>query len=758
MSNTAELTITERVKYETAAFINFYLSVFPDWDFPAHFFPVVKALMDPRVDKVQVEIGPGSGKGLAYGTPVFMSDGSTKPIEDIRVGDRVMCPDGMSSTSVIAVAPQPKLLSYLMHFSEHEPIVCNGPHLWKITRDGIDWQVVSTEFLYFDEDPDERPIFIPAYGNSGLVELIGMERQRDQESVCIQVTHPDGLFVAGDYIVTHNSQIISCIYPTFALGRNPKLSILGISAAENLVQGFQQSGMEIIEYSAAFKDFFPNVHPDKKAGWSVGNGIYLQERSKGTPDPSWFACGIGSSSLVGKHADVISIDDVHNEENTSTSKQCDSVTKVYYSTILGRAKPSGCKFVLAGRRWREDDLYGRLERSGEWVTMKLPVERKGAKQLYWDVVMAPDVVNIFSEEFKPDFQDKEGMMHYKVPYAIDPKGQGFFWPAMPQKRKEFMAVKKGDPATFEATYQCNPGNRESGVFLDSDFRYVDEMPTLQQCLAEGATIYQSWDTATGSSPKSDFSVCITAAFFPCEHYHHNEDRDLYGECDPHMDVYILDVYRENIEFAELFSAVKTQYQKWRPSTIVMEKKSSGISILQLARNIAPIEEVNPGAEGKRARATNTVGTGTASVQGWFRLGRVLFPRNAPWLEALTTELKDFSGDGSGKDDQVDALVYIVAAAIRLGGGGAMLPSNAEALANSTGDNNFYPDDKNGLQTALGSVFSVESVLDPFRMTCGKCKHLTQTNKCKFTGKSMINLDSCEKFDPKADNGWELMVI
>ena len=39
MSNIPELTITERVKYETAAFINFYLSVFPDWDFPAHFFP-----------------------------------------------------------------------------------------------------------------------------------------------------------------------------------------------------------------------------------------------------------------------------------------------------------------------------------------------------------------------------------------------------------------------------------------------------------------------------------------------------------------------------------------------------------------------------------------------------------------------------------------------------------------------------------------------------------------------------------------------
>ena len=126
MSNTTELTITERVKYETAAFINFYLSVFPDWDFPAHFFPVVKALMDPRVDKVQVEIGPGSGKGLAYGTPVFMSDGSTKPIENICVGDRVMCPDGVSSTSVIAVAPQPKLPSYLMYFSNHAPIVCHG--------------------------------------------------------------------------------------------------------------------------------------------------------------------------------------------------------------------------------------------------------------------------------------------------------------------------------------------------------------------------------------------------------------------------------------------------------------------------------------------------------------------------------------------------------------------------------------------------------------------------------------------------------
>ena len=88
----------------------------------------------------------------------------------------------------------------------------------------------------------------------------------------------------------------------------------------------------------------------------------------------------------------------------------------------------------------------------------------------------------------------------------------------------------------------------------------------------------------------------------------------------------------------------------------------------------------------------------------------------------------------------------------------MLPSNAEDLANSTGDNNFYPDDKSGLQTAFGGIFDVESSLDPYRATCGRCKHLSMGSKCRFTNKPMISIDSCEKFESSAKDGWELMVI
>jgi hypothetical protein len=116
-------------------------------------------------------------------------------------------------------------------------------------------------------------------------------------------------------------------------------------------------------------------------------GLFVKGHLPGDPDASYAAFGIDSKALTGKHARSITLDDVHDKDNASSSEACEKIKKIYYSTVRGRADPGGCKFIAAGRRWHEDDLYGHLAKTGEWVHMNLPAQREGETDLYWDITL-----------------------------------------------------------------------------------------------------------------------------------------------------------------------------------------------------------------------------------------------------------------------------------------------------------------------------------------------------------------------------------
>lgn len=193
------------------------------------------------------------------------------------------------------------------------------------------------------------------------------------------------------------SQLLSIIYPSWVLGHDPSMTILGVSGGESLMQGFQAAAMEIVETAPSFQLSFPNVKPDKKAGWSAERGMYVTGRKPGISDASYLAAGLQSKFLVGKHCATMIIDDLHNADNSATVEQCKLVVDKYYNTIRGRAQAMGCKFVLAGRRWHENDIYGELKDGGDWVSMTLPAERAGKTRLFWDVSVPSNMDCIFTD-------------------------------------------------------------------------------------------------------------------------------------------------------------------------------------------------------------------------------------------------------------------------------------------------------------------------------------------------------------------------
>lgn len=190
------------------------------------------------------------------------------------------------------------------------------------------------------------------------------------------------MFVVGPGV--GKSQFLSVCVPAWLIGHNPDMTVLGISGGEALMQGFQEAVGEIIHSSQVWKQIFPDVKPDKQRGWSTTGGLFVTGRKPGVPDASYLACGIDSKYLTGKHGKTLIIDDLHNEENSANADQCEKVVQKYAKTIVGRADPMGARFIMAGRRWHEDDVYGQLKGS-DWVVIEIPHERAGVRNLYADV-------------------------------------------------------------------------------------------------------------------------------------------------------------------------------------------------------------------------------------------------------------------------------------------------------------------------------------------------------------------------------------
>ncbi len=135
-----------------------------------------------------------------------------------------------------------------------------------------------------------------------------------------------------------------------------------------------------------------------------------------------------------------------------------------------------------------------------------------------------------------------------------------------------------------------------------------------------------WDTATTATELSDYSVCTTWE---------RVDNEFY----------LLDVFRQRLNYPDLKRKVKERADQHRPHTILIEDKASGTQLIQDLR-----------AEGLYAIKAYEPPQGTDKIMrlhaqtAIFENGRVLLPRHAPWLADYITELTSFPG--ARHDDQV----------------------------------------------------------------------------------------------------------
>ena len=259
------------------------------------------------------------------------------------------------------------------------------------------------------------------------------------------------------------SEFASTFFPSWLLGRNPKLKLMQITHTAELAFRFGRKVRDIID-SEEYKQVFPDVslkQDSKSAGrWETNKGGEA------------FYAGIGGA-VTGRGADLLVLDDIHSEQDALSPKALDNAWDYYSSGPRQRLQPGG-SIVVVMTRWSTKDLTGRL--------LAAQTDPKADK---WEVVEFPA---IFPETGNPLWKE--------------------FWSI-----EELESIKASLPVSkWSAQWLQNPTSEEGAILKREWWQKwdKDQIPNMQY-------VIQSYDTAFSKNETADYSAITTwCVFYPEE--------------------------------------------------------------------------------------------------------------------------------------------------------------------------------------------------------------------------------------------------
>ncbi|ABD46193.1 phage terminase large subunit [Neorickettsia sennetsu] len=384
------------------------------------------------------------------------------------------------------------------------------------------------------------------------------------------------------------STLVSVVFPAFVLSKEPSKGIIVASYSSLLSTKHSLETKLVMSsewYKKKFKDTVISKHHNTKNKFLTTKlGFRLATSISGT--------------LTGEGADIIVADDPINalQANSNTFRER---TKTWFlNTFMTRLNHSKKSIVIiVMQRLHYDDICGHLTRtSDKWHVISLPLiaERK-------EKITSINSKKILLKRKEGEILNRNYLKHENIP-----------------KLKAEIGTY-----VFASQYQQNPiSNINSIIRREWIKRYLEK-----EEISEILYISQSWDTAAFNTQQSDYTVCITFA----------RSKTAF---------YVLDVYREKLDYPEIKRAIVENAEKWKANYVLIENKSSGQALVQELRSSTalPIVSVTP----VRKKIERLY-----SVVSIFESGKFYLPYSSEWLTNFELEL--FSFPGSIYDDQIDSL-------------------------------------------------------------------------------------------------------
>lgn len=254
------------------------------------------------------------------------------------------------------------------------------------------------------------------------------------------------------------SQLVSRMFPAFALGRNPDFRIAACSYGADLARDMNRDVQRLMmseEYAQLFPD--SSLNP-KRVVTLEGLALRNSDRFDIVGRKGYYICAGVGGALTGKSVDIGIIDDpIKNEEEARSATVKRSIQGWYNTVFLTRLSRKSGHIIMA-TSWAVDDLIGTVAKANERA------------------------------------------VHYKFP-AIDSEGCALVPELHPlEKLMETRATLS--PNQWSALYQQSPIAEGGNIFDEQWFREWTPAD-LPDSFEE---VIQSWDMTFKDTDGSDFVV------------------------------------------------------------------------------------------------------------------------------------------------------------------------------------------------------------------------------------------------------------
>jgi predicted phage terminase large subunit-like protein len=382
----------------------------------------------------------------------------------------------------------------------------------------------------------------------------------------------------------------SVAFPAFLLGHDPTLKIMVASYSQDLAREHSNLTRDVME-SAWYQSDYPHTRISARA-----NRAHELQTTRGGVRK---AVSVGGS-ITGFGADIIIVDDCMKADGARSQAARDEVRSWFDNTLLSRLNNKATGTIVSiQQRLHEEDLPAYMLEKG-YEHLNLPAIAESEER----VAIGP------------------GRFHHRmVGGLLNPERES--QAVLDQLRRDL------GPAVFSAQYQQNPVAPEGNMIRMEWFGSYDHPPVRHEFLK----VVQSWDTGMTSASTSDYSVCTTWGF----------ERERYKW-------YLLDVFRERLDFPDLKRAVIRLRRQHSADIVLIEHAGSGISLNQELRVSGPFHPIMIRPVACKEERFNGC---LAEVES----GNLLLPAEAPWLATFKSELRAFP---SGRyDDQADSFSQFV---------------------------------------------------------------------------------------------------
>jgi predicted phage terminase large subunit-like protein len=262
------------------------------------------------------------------------------------------------------------------------------------------------------------------------------------------------------------------------------------------------------------------------------------------------------------------------------------------------------------KRWLDNTLIPRLEPEARcWVVGT----RWHPEDLYDHILKKPGW---------------EPLVHKAI---LDEEKKEVLWPGR-WSWDRLMELKEDlGTLVFEARLMNNPQAIEGVVFKSEWLRHVEDVP-------KNLTTYQGWDLAISEKETADYTVCITLGVDPKDH-----------------SVYLMDCFRERLDFPAQTKAIEDQAAIYKPKTVAVESNAYQRAAAQHVRRSSMLPVLESPAKGDKVSRIQ-------GISPHFESGRIRLWREMRGLSVFVSEFVNFPF--GTHDDTLDALWHALQQAIK----------------------------------------------------------------------------------------------